>query len=187
MARCEEKAKQEVEHIKKLMSERSVCYLCNGEAISRDDCQVCNGNGAIQGIWTKCYNCDGKGSFTLIGGEEKSCTVCSSKGAREGIHTMKCFKCKGHEKDCKVCYKGRIKGFNLKLCPLCGGKGKCENCFGRAYVSCQCGPSCVGHKSNELLKPATPSSLQRKLLSVNSENGRDWRADFLTRNWLSPF
>ncbi|KAL7529582.1 hypothetical protein ACHAXR_003037 [Thalassiosira sp. AJA248-18] len=187
LARSEEKSKQKVEHVKKVMSERSVCYRCNGESISEEDCMVCKGHGAIQGFWTKCHNCNGAGSFITISGEEKSCELCSSKGARESKHSMICFKCKGRSngKDCNVCYKGHIKGFNLQLCPLCRGKGNCENCFGRAFVSCRCGPSCIGHKPNETVEPSNPSSLQRRLALVN-ENERDWKANFLTRDWLSP-
>mmetsp|Transcript_23044 Transcript_23044/g.42296 ORF Transcript_23044/g.42296 Transcript_23044/m.42296 type:complete len:401 (-) Transcript_23044:247-1449(-) len=185
LARAEEKAKEKLEHAKTLLSERSVCYRCNGEATSTEDCTLCEGNGAIQGIWTKCHNCDGTGSFTSIRGTEESCAVCSSKGAREGILSMTCFKCKGRRsvKDCSICYRGKIKGFNLKLCPFCRGEGTCENCCERAYVSCQCGSSCVGHKPNEISKPTTPSSLQRRIALGNE---RDWKANFLTRNWLSP-
>ena len=121
-ARSELKAKQKIEHIKNVTSERSVCYRCNGKSVSKEDCIACNGNGAILGLWTRCHNCDGTGSFTSINGEEKICVVCSSKGAREGIHSTRCFKCKGSGIDCNVCYKGRIRDFNLKLCPLCRGK-----------------------------------------------------------------
>eukprot|EP00578_Thalassiosira_sp_NH16_P017879 CAMPEP_0181127858 /NCGR_PEP_ID=MMETSP1071-20121207/28430_1 /TAXON_ID=35127 /ORGANISM="Thalassiosira sp., Strain NH16" /LENGTH=375 /DNA_ID=CAMNT_0023213641 /DNA_START=275 /DNA_END=1399 /DNA_ORIENTATION=+ len=50
-ARSELKAKQKIEHIKKVTSERSVCYRCNGKSVSKEDCTVCNGNGAILGLW----------------------------------------------------------------------------------------------------------------------------------------
>jgi DnaJ-class molecular chaperone len=185
LARAGERAKQEIEHVKKFMSERSVCYRCNGEAATMEDCTLCEGTGAIQGLWTKCHICHGAGSFASISGEEESCLVCSSKGAREGIHSIPCFKCEGRGggKDCNVCYKGVIKGFNLQLCPFCRGReGTCENCFGKAFVSCRCGPPCIGHKRNEFPKP--PSSLQRRIGLENNDG--DWSAKFLTRNWQTP-
>lgn len=198
LARAEEKARNDIEHVKRVMSERSVCYRCNGEAIDKDDCSICQGRGAIQGLWTKCHNCDGKGSYTSIsgGGEIESCTICNAKGAREGILSMPCFKCKGSKQGggCSACYKGRIKGYNLQLCPICkgkelGGGRECENCFGKAFVSCRCGPVCKGHKSNRIAKPSTPSSLQRKLAIMHKEEKereQDWVSTFKTRNWLLP-
>ena len=176
----------DVKHTKKILSERSVCYRCNGEAVTKDDCNLCKGNGAIQGIWTKCHNCNGNGDFISITGEKKSCDICClSKGAREGNHNMPCFKCKGYKggEDCTVCYKGRIKGFNLMVCPMCRGKGECMNCFGRAYVSCNCGgPLCVGHKPNEIAKPTTSSksSLQQKLVP-EKDNEQDQVSGCTTR------
>ena len=197
LTRAEANAREQTEHVKRVMSERSVCYRCNGEAIDKDDCSICQGRGAIQGLWTKCHNCDGKGSYSIFGGGViESCTICNAKGAREGILSMPCFKCKGCKQGdgCSACYKGRIKGYNLQLCPICkgkelGGGRECENCFGKAFVSCQCGPLCKGHKSNSIAKPSTPRSLQRKLEIMHKEEKereQDWVSTFKTRNWLLP-
>jgi len=185
--RANERAREEVERVRNAMSERSACYRCNGDAATAEDCAVCEGSGAVQGIWTRCRNCDGTGSFSSVEGEKRSCALCSSKGAREGAFSVTCFKCGGRRngKGCDVCYRGRIRGFNLQLCPFCRGEGdECENCFGRAYVSCRCGPSCVGHSRFEISKPA--SSLQMRLASANENVEHDWSAKFLTRNWKSP-
>lgn len=185
----EQKAINDSENIKKTLSERSVCYSCNGQSTKKDDCAICNGNGAVQGIWTKCHSCNGKGAIEVFGKEDK-CTVCSSKGAREGLLSMTCFKCKGSKgcDDCTAgCYNGRIKGFNLMLCPLCKGIGDCENCFGTAFVACTCGPVCKGHSVYEAIKPSTPSSLQRKLSLMNEkEDEKDWKSTFRTRSWFLP-
>ena len=191
LARSEERAKGQVEELKKSMSDRSVCYQCDGKALNEEDCTLCHGHGAIQGLWTKCCNCHGTGSFTSISGDAEDCNLCSSRGAREGILTMTCFKCKGIAyKDCNLCYKGKIRGFNIKLCPICRGaanNGKCDNCTGKAYVSCQCGPGCKGHGPHEGKMPKGPSSLQRRL-ALEAEKGKsDWSAIFMTRTgWKSP-
>ncbi|KAL7533182.1 hypothetical protein ACHAWF_004369 [Thalassiosira exigua] len=192
LARSAEKAREQIEDVTRVLSERSVCYRCNGEA-TNTDC-LCKGSGAVQGSWTKCHACNGMGSYTSISGEEKQCSICSSKGAREGIYTLTCFKCKGRKesrKDCNVCYKGKIRGFNLQLCPFCKGEGErmCENCFGKAHVPCRCGILCKGHGCNEI--PKALSSLQRELLALENDTREaledytreDWQAKFLTRNW----
>lgn len=193
LARAEERADSlasKVERVTREMSERSVCYRCNGSSTSEEDCAICMGTGAVQGIWTRCNNCDGAGAVAPIIGDEKvACATCSSRGAREGTHSVTCFKCMGRDggRGCDTCYRGRIRGFNLRLCPFCKGKDeRCENCLGRAHVSCRCGPSCAGHGLRELSPPATPSSLQRRLALTNEADERDWSAVFLTRNWMSP-
>lgn len=188
LARADERAQRELEDVREELSRRSVCYRCNGRAASAEDCAVCEGRGAVQGIWTRCHRCDGSGSVATIGGERKGCDLCDSRGAREGLFAQACFKCDGSGKDdCDVCFGGKIRGFNIKLCPFCRGKGECENCFGRAYVSCQCGPSCVGHTREEIATPIM-SSLLKSLASANVEQDdeQDWSAKFLTRNWISP-
>ena len=106
----------------------------------------------------------------------------------KGLHCLPCFKCKDREngRDCDACYKGKIRGFNLHLCPWCRGKGSCENCFGRAFVSCRCGPSCRGHGLNEVptFTSASLSHLQCRV--AKEKENQDWSAKFLSRNWQSP-
>ena len=83
LARAGERAKQDIERVKEEMSERSVCYRCNGAAAARADCMLCEGTGAIHGLWTKCHLCNGAGSFISVGGRKQSCSACSAKGARK--------------------------------------------------------------------------------------------------------
>ena len=190
--------KEKAEETIKKLSERSVCYRCNGQAVCENDCDVCFGSGAIEGEWTRCHMCDGKGEYTSLNGEKISCELCSGKGAKEGCHDMTCFKCKGMNNkkgflfggncnvNCSVCYGGRIRGFNLMLCPLCEGKGECENCFGNGFVSCKCGLSCKGHSPNKLVKPSFSFKEGLHKLLLN-EKKPDWEAKFLSRWNESPF
>ena len=191
MAIEKEKFDNTITGMQNTLSIRSVCYRCDGKAACAASCSLCGGSGAVEGRWTKCHNCDGAGSYLTLDGKDVSCTLCFSKGAREGLFTMTCFKCKGkNDGDCKVCYKGKLRGFNLKLCPICNGESadgvkKCENCHGRAYVSCQCGSWCKGHTAFQRSEPATPSSLQRVLALKNGDEEMSsyWKAKFLSRNW----
>lgn len=182
LADAKEKTSKKITEVKKSMSMRSVCYQCDGKATSAISCKLCDGNGAVKGIWTKCHSCNGVGSFSSIDGMNMSCIKCDSKGAREGVLSMTCFKCKGSEtSNCNICFKGKIRGFDLKLCPICNGKScdECENCHGKAFVSCECGPRCKGHGAYEVSKVASPSSL-------HVEKGNEtagWKAKFLSRNW----
>eukprot|EP00956_Cyclotella_meneghiniana_P045939 scaffold391362_cov73-Cyclotella_meneghiniana.AAC.2 len=184
---------EEMQAMKKTLSKVSVCYQCDGKATSEESCKNCKGSGAVQGHWTKCHNCDGSGYFSSINGEKVSCTICSGKGAREGVLNVTCFKCKGKKNlSCNLCSKGKIRGFNYKLCPICNGKdaNECENCRGRAYVTCQCGSECKGHRPNQISKVEASSSLQ-KSLTLGSGDGdekpntseSDWKPRFLSRNW----
>ena len=193
LAAEKEDANTKMQAMKKVLSKVSVCYQCDGKATSVESCGNCKGSGAIQGLWTKCHNCKGYGYFSSINGEKVSCTICSGKGAREGMLTITCFKCKGKKnRNCNVCIKGKIRGFNYKLCPICTGKDadECENCHGRACVTCQCGSECKGHRLNQISKVEASSSLQRSLTLVpGNGNGKpntgesDWKARFLSRNW----
>jgi DnaJ-class molecular chaperone len=181
-----EEASKTLEKVERSLSLRSVCYRCDGKATTADDCIICQGNGAIQGLWTKCHSCGGMGSFSSIDGEDVSCIICSSTGAREGVHSMTCFSCKGSAIDCNICYKGKIRGFNLQLCPLCNGRDaiRCENCHGKSFVSCQCGLQCRGHGPHQVNKVSSPSSLQRTLALQNGDEiGNSWKAKFFSRNW----
>ncbi|KAL7555033.1 hypothetical protein ACHAWF_018614 [Thalassiosira exigua] len=136
------KSKKEIERVRKSLTERSLCYRCNGEG--GNDCVLCKGYGLLHGQWTKCLKCNGAGWHTDVSGKKEGCMSCFSQGAREGVHTVVCFKCKGNGLNCNVCYEGKIRGFNLKPCPFCIGPG-CENCGERGWVFCQCGFSCTGH------------------------------------------
>jgi DnaJ-class molecular chaperone len=166
------KSNKKIEDVKKSLALRSVCYRCDGKSTSAHDCTVCQGSGAVQGLWTKCHRCNGTGLHSSINGANVGCTVCSSKGAAAGVLSMICFNCRGNANDCTICYKGKIRGFNLKLCPWCNGKdaSKCENCLGKSFVSCQCGILCRGHwfynGNDNTGNVAAPSSLQQKLFSM---------------------
>lgn len=178
LKREKQRANEELERVKKSMLERSTCYRCDGHG--GEDC-ICEGRGSLQGRWTKCHNCNGAGAFaSLVDNLRIECKPCSSRGAREGCMRVPCFKCKGGSIfNCSVCYQGTIKGFGLKPCPFCRGTG-CENCLEKGHVSCHytCGNSCSGHKAGRVQKPTTPSSLQRKVAEMHS-NDTDWRAEFI--------
>lgn len=165
-------------------SSKSVCYRCDGKAVG-NNCSLCLGSGVVQGIWTKCLSCSGVGSFqTLKGHQEVKCDICYGVGARKGVLSVVCFKCEGDtNQECSVCYKGKLRGFNIRLCPFCGGQdANCENCLGRAYVSCRCGAVCKGHGPKEV----TFSSLQQCLFAsgANKENG-NWKGFHFT-SWKTP-
>jgi DnaJ-class molecular chaperone len=190
VADAKEKASKKIIEVKKSLSMRSVCYQCDGKATSSISCTLCDGSGAVKGIWTKCHRCNGMGCFSSVDGTNVICENCDSIGAKEGVLSLTCFKCKGNENvDCRICWKGNIRGFNLKLCPFCNGKNadECENCHGRAFVSCECGLYCKGHGAYQISKVASPSSLQRTLTlgnGVGKENSTaGWKAKFLSRNW----
>lgn len=89
LTKSKEEAKQKLADVERKLSVRSVCYQCDGNATSAVDCNACKGNGTVQGLWTKCHNCNGRGTNTSIsGGKENNCNTCSTKGEREGILTM---------------------------------------------------------------------------------------------------
>lgn len=188
LADAQEKATRKILQIERSMTARSVCYQCDGKSTSALDCGLCGGVGALHGIWTRCHSCSGTGTFASVDGKRViGCDACSSKGAREGVLDTTCFKCKGDMKqNCSICFKGKIRGFNLKLCPICNGKepNDCINCLGRAYVSCKCGSGCKGHGPNQISKPVNPSSLQRTLaLGNEGDESTGWKAKFFSRNW----
>jgi DnaJ-class molecular chaperone len=172
---------------------RSVCYKCDGRAVL-GDCDTCQGNGTVLGTWTKCHNCNGMGSHLSIRGAKTSCGICFGMGARQGQLSMLCFKCKGNpnQQNCSVCYKGQLRGFNLRLCPFCAGEesAKCENCHGNGFVSCRCGFGCKGH-GREI---AISSCLQANLLRRDKGKARKDRihiyhsqnsfgVQFSSQNW----
>jgi DnaJ-class molecular chaperone len=177
---------QKINHLSlelKKESIRSVCFRCDGKAVS-GDCNKCQGHGTVRGTWTKCYNCNGMGVFLSFKGAKSSCGNCFGIGARQGNLSMVCFRCKGNPNEkCGVCYKGHLKGFNLRLCPFCAGKEcvmKCENCLGKAFVACRCGLGCKGHGPNEIL---APSSLQANLFMHNNAASRSFGVRFPSQNW----
>ena len=189
LADAKEMTAKKILEVKKSVCARSVCYQCDGKATSTISCQLCKGSGALQGTWTKCHNCNGLGKYATVDGMQVDCATCNSKGAREESLSTTCFKCKGKKDDrCAICYKGKIRGFNLKLCPICDGiDDNCENCLGRAFVSCGCGSDCKGHGPNQKSKVSVPSSLQRVFViengDVQEKETPNWKAKFFSRNW----
>ena len=98
-------------------------------------CDACNGRSVLKGTFSKCFYCDGDGSYTTEGSEVVRCDRCHGKGALEGVWDT-CHKCdtNGHYKNtsdekikCEECQgNGAVTGQRTK-CFACEGCG-CDAC-----------------------------------------------------------
>jgi DnaJ-class molecular chaperone len=82
-----------------LLSEYSVCQVCNGrgkllitEPVVK--CVFCKGSGVYPGTRLTCTVCSGKGSLTGETGPVEICSACKGSSAAEDSG-LPCLKCKG--------------------------------------------------------------------------------------------
>lgn len=140
----------------KELSEKETTEAQTEVIIGETSCPDCKGTGKRQcdncknTAYIKCTDCDGKGYFggicTLCNGN-KTCTVCSGSGNKDGDYCVscggsgKCIRCLGEGKEpCETCNnpkeaelerrKGKI------LCPQCEGhcNEMCASCLGTGVV-----------------------------------------------------
>jgi len=83
----------------KLLSECSVCQVCNGEgkveiAEPAIECVFCEGSGIYPGKRITCTVCGGKGMITVEKNVTEKCPDCKGSGATADSG-LPCLKCKG--------------------------------------------------------------------------------------------